>query len=88
MAAVLYRIDGSQRAFSGLFPEGAGASYDDYGVAVFAGTPKTITIAGSGNVTVSGLAPIVTVASSDHITVPQSTTVAVAQTATITLPEE
>lgn len=45
MAATLYRIDGTQRTYSQLFPKGAGALYDDYGVQPFTGEPRTVQLA-------------------------------------------
>lgn len=42
MAATLYRIDGTPRTYSQLFPTGAGATYDDYGASPFNGEPRTV----------------------------------------------
>lgn len=44
MSATLYRIDGTHRTYTQLFPIGNGAIYDNYGVTPFTGAPRVITI--------------------------------------------
>jgi len=89
MAAIAYRIDGTPRTYSQLFPLGPGATYDDYGVnPTPLGIPKTITLAGSGVVTATASTPTITIGHSSTVTVPHSSTVTVTQTDALILPEE
>lgn len=82
-----YRIDGTHRTYTQLFPIGNGAKYDDYGYQPATGHKK-VTIPGHGHIRVASDRPTITVASSPRVTVPHSSTVTVTQTSTITLPEE
>jgi hypothetical protein len=87
MALTLYRIDGIPRTYSQLFPKGAGALYDDYGVQPFTGQPcavqlpqrSTLRLAQSTRANVPGISTV---------RCPQTAATRLPQRSTLRIPKE
>lgn len=90
MAATLYRIDGTARTYSGLFPTGAGATYDLYGSVPFVpfmGEARSVQLAQRTTV---GVPQTVTAVLGQRTTeqLGQTVVASVSQRSTVQLPKE
>jgi hypothetical protein len=87
MSAVLYRLDGTARTYTDLFPVGSGAVYDDYGVRPYTGPARSVQLASHGHAQL-GQTARAACAGRRRVLLEQTASAHLRQPSTVQLPKE